>query len=139
MFKILHKKQLSLLLLAVLLITVNLSGFLILVKAGPHVPEDHVNNNWHWGVDAGDEIYFEVEVVLTNASSGEVNLMFKDIWIYNITSIENITLDWFGMGLNDFSRVNATQCYFNVSKGELEAYGPPSEFALFGYNNSDPI
>ena len=139
MFKILHKKQLSLLLLAVLLITVNLSGFLTLVKAGPYVPEDHVNNNWHWGVDVGDELYWEVDVVLTNASSGEINLMFKDIWIYNITSIENITLDWFGMGLNEFSLVNATQCYQNVTEGVIEPYGPPSEFALFGYNASDSI
>ncbi|NVM46513.1 MAG: hypothetical protein HWN79_16525 [Candidatus Lokiarchaeota archaeon] len=139
MIKILHKKQLSLLLLAVLLITLNLSGFLTIVKAGPHVPEDHANNDWHWGIDVGDELYWEVDVVLTNASSGEINLMFKDIWIYNITSIENVTLDWFGMGLNEFSLVNATQCYHNVTEGVIEPYGPPSEFALFGYNASDSI
>ncbi|MBY9016169.1 MAG: hypothetical protein KGD68_10790, partial [Candidatus Lokiarchaeota archaeon] len=80
---------------------------------------------------------WEVEMILTNASNDEVTMMFRDIWIYNITSIENVTTDW--LGINDFSLVNATQCYFNVTEEELEPYGAPSEFALFGYNNSDTI
>jgi len=115
----------------------NLSTLLTSVKAGPYVPEEHVYNGWHWGVDVGDELYWEVEMILTNASNGEVTMMFKDIWIYNITSIENVTTDW--LGVNEFSLVNASQCYFNVTEGELESEGDPMEFALFGYNNSDTI
>ena len=117
--------------------TINLSVFFTSVKAGPFVPEEHASNGWHWGVDAGDELYWEVEFTLTNISSGEVTMMFKDIWIYNITSIENVTTDW--LGINDFSLVNATQCYYNVTEGELETYGSPMELALFGYNSSDTI
>ncbi|TET03254.1 MAG: hypothetical protein E3J90_02020 [Promethearchaeota archaeon] len=116
---------------------INLGVLLTSVKAGPYVPEEHVYNGWHWGVDVGDELYWEVEMILTNASNDEVTMMFKDIWIYNITSIENVTTDW--LGVNEFSLVNATQYYFNVTEGELESYGDPMEFALFGFNNSDTI
>ncbi|MFX0047918.1 MAG: hypothetical protein ACFE8G_07090 [Candidatus Hermodarchaeota archaeon] len=126
-----------LILFTALLITLNINGFLTSVKAGPYVPEDHINNSWHWGVDVSDELYWEVEVILTNESSGEITMMFKDIWIFNITSIENVTIDW--LGLNYFSQVNATQCYYNVTEGVLKPYSPPSEFALFGYNSSDSI
>ena len=116
---------------------INLSAFFTSVKAGPYVPEEHVYNGWHWGVDVGDELYWEVEMILTNASNDEVTMMFKDIWIYNITSVENVTTDW--LGVNEFSQVNATQYYFNVTEGELESYDDPMEFALFGFNNSDTI
>ncbi|MFX1496196.1 MAG: hypothetical protein ACFFBH_01585 [Promethearchaeota archaeon] len=74
---------------------------------------------------------------MTNYTTSEVELMFKDIWIYNITAIGNVTIDW--LGINSFSQVNATQCYYNTTSGELVAYDAPSEFALFGYNSSDPI
>jgi len=132
-----HKTKLILILLAVLVTTINLSMLFTSVKAGPYVPEEHVNNGWHWGVDVGDELYWELELILTNASSGEVTMMFRDIWIYNITSIENVTIDY--LGVNEFSLVNATQCYYNLTEGELESNDDPSEFALFGYNNSDSI
>ncbi|MBY9010207.1 MAG: hypothetical protein KGD74_10115 [Candidatus Lokiarchaeota archaeon] len=132
-----YRTKLILILLMVLVTSINLSMLFTLIKAGPYVPEEHANNGWHWGVDVGDELYWEVEIILTNASSGEVTMMFRDIWIYNITSIENITTDW--LGVNEFSLVNATQSYYNVTEEELEPYGAPSEFALFGYNNSDTI
>ncbi len=123
--------------LLIFIAAINLSAFFTSVKAGPYVPEEHAYNDWHWGIDVGDELYWEVEVITTNGSSGEVIMMFRDIWIYNITSIENVTTDW--LGVNDFSLVNATQCYYNVTEGELEPYGGPLEFALFGYNSSDTI
>ena len=116
---------------------INLSALFTSVKAGPYVPEEHMYNGWHWGVDVGDELYWEVEMILTNASNDEVTMMFRDIWIYNITSIENVTTDW--LGVNEFSLVNATQNYYNVTEGELESYNDPMEFALFGFNNSDTI
>jgi len=130
-------KQIVLIVLAVFLTTFNLSGLFSPVKAGPDIPEEHNNNGWHWGIDIGDELYWEVEVVITNYSSGDVTMMFKDIWIYNITSIENVTFDW--LGVNEFSQVNATQCYHNITEGVIVPYGPSSEFISFGYNNSDSI
>ncbi|MFX0076104.1 MAG: hypothetical protein ACFE96_11715 [Candidatus Hermodarchaeota archaeon] len=107
------------------------------VKAGPDIPMLHPNNGWHWGVDEGDQLYYETEFIITNASNGEVIVMFKDLWIYNITSIENVTLDY--LGVNDFSQVNATQCFYNLTSAEIEAYDEPYEFALYGFNNSDTI
>lgn len=107
------------------------------VRAGPDIPIPHPNNGWHWGIEEGEQLYYEIEVILSNTSTGEVNLMFKDIWIYNITSIENVTRDWHGV--NDFSQVNATQCYYNLTDDELEAYNEPTELALFGYDNLDDI
>ncbi len=116
-----------------------LCSFSLNVQAGPPIPEPDPNNGWHWGVDVGDQIYFEGEFILTNSTNGEVYSMWKDIWIYNITTIEDVIIDW--LGTHEFSQVNATQCYYNVTEGELEAYydGYSSEIALFGYDSTDPI
>ncbi|MFW9999135.1 MAG: hypothetical protein ACFE88_03380 [Candidatus Hermodarchaeota archaeon] len=113
------------------------SFFILKTQAGPYIPEQHANNQWHWEVDVGDQLYFEGEFVVANGTTGKVEKMFKDIWIYNITSIVNTTVDW--LGSNEVSVINAAQCYYNVSSGELEAYYPPSEFAFFGYNSTDSI
>ena len=113
------------------------SNFSFNVNAGPNVPIANPNNGWHWGVDVGDELYYEVEFIVTNISTGEKNLMFRDIWIYNISSIENVTLDW--LGVNDFSQINTTQYYYNLTADKLEPLGESSEYALFGYNDSDLI
>jgi len=137
MKKVRTKKQSIVILLIILFSAVNLSFMATMIKAGPYIPEEHANNSWYWGVDVGDEFYWEVEIITTNASSGEVTMMFKDIWIYNITSIQNVTIDY--LGVNEFSLVNATQCYYNLTTDEIEPYDDPSEFALFGYNNSDDI
>ncbi|MFX0028004.1 MAG: hypothetical protein ACFE8B_02250 [Candidatus Hermodarchaeota archaeon] len=114
-----------------------ISSFSLNGKAGPAIPEPDPENGWHWDVNAGDELYYETEFIITNASTGEVSGMWRDIWIYNITSIENVTIDW--LGVHEFSQVNATQCYYNVTSGELEPYWDSQEFALFGYNSTDPI
>lgn len=106
-------------------------------RGGPYIPEPHPNNKWHWGVDEGDHLYFESEFILTNTSTGEIYSMWKDIWIYNITSIGNVTVDWLGTTL--VSQVNASQCYYNITSAEFESYGYESEIALFGYNSTDPI
>jgi len=114
-----------------------LSSLFTNVKGGPYVPESHADNEWHWDVDVGDQMYFEGEYILSNATTGEVFMMYKELMIYNITSIENITTNW--LGSSQFSQVNATQCYYNVTSDKLEAYGPSSEIALFGYNSTDTI
>jgi hypothetical protein len=134
--KMVRRNKRSLLLFLILFPTVlMLSTFIAKTQAGPYVPESNPNNRWHWEVDAGDQLYFEGEFILTNASTGEVYMMWRDIWIYNITAISNVTLNW--LGLNQFSQINATQCYYNVSSGEIESYGYESEIALFGYNHTD--
>jgi len=114
-----------------------LCSFSLSVQAGPVIPEPDPENGWHWDVDVGDQIYFEGEFILTNSTNGEVYAMWKDIWIYNITTIEDVIIDW--LGTHEFSQVNATQCYYNVTDGvnELEAYDESSELALFGYDTLD--
>jgi hypothetical protein len=114
-----------------------LSSFSLNTKAAEYIPESDPNNGWHWDITVGDQLYYETEFVITNASTGEVSGMWRDIWIYNITSIENVTINW--LGVNQFSQVNATQCYNNITSGELEPYWDSQEFALFGYDSSDPI
>jgi hypothetical protein len=114
-----------------------LSTFITNAYGGPYIPESDPKNGWHWDVNVGDQLYFETELILTNVSTGAIDMMFKDIWIYNITKIENRTIDW--LGINQFSQVNATMCYYNVTEGELETYGYSSELALFGYHSADSI
>ena len=134
-----NKKKLKIttILLLVLASFAAFNRYIFSANAGPNIPISHPNNGWHWGVDVGDELYYELEVVLSNATTGEINDMFKDIWIYNITSIENVTIDW--LGLTEFSRVNTTQYYNNVTSDKLEPLYGPSEFAIFGFNDSNII
>ncbi len=128
----------------ILLITIPtllaLSSLMTNVQGGPDdIPVAHPNNAWHWDVAEGDQIYFEGEFILTNATTGEIYMMFKDIWIYNITAIGNVTIDA-GYGLREYSQINATSCYYNLTADEIEAYDSyPQELALFGYHDADPI
>ncbi len=130
-------KRILLILLISLPTVMILSSLITNVRGGPNVPEPHADNGWHWDVDVGDHMYFEAEFIIANASTGEVFSMFKTILIYNITSIEDVTLDW--LGTHQFSQVNTTQYYYNVTADELEDYGPSEEIALFGYNSTDSI
>ncbi len=124
-------------LLLVLPTIIALNSFIPKTQAGPAIPEPDPQNGWHWDVDEGDQLYFEGEFIITNLTSGEVAMMWKDIWIYNITSIEDVIVNW--SGVHEFSQVNATQCYYNVTSGMLESYEySNSEIALFGYNSTDP-
>ncbi|MHA2051780.1 MAG: hypothetical protein ACW986_19375, partial [Promethearchaeota archaeon] len=113
------------------------SSLIANAQGGPVIPEPDPDNGWHWDVDVGDHMYFEGEFILSNATTGEIFNMWRDIWIYNITSISDVTIDW--LGAHEFSQVNASQCYYNVTDDELESYGYASEIALFGYNSTDPI
>jgi hypothetical protein len=107
------------------------------VIGGPDIPEESDYNGWHWGVDVGDKLYFEAEFIMENLTSGEVVAMFRDIWIYNISSIENVTMEW--LGFHEFSVVNSTRCYYDPDTMELNAWTAPEEYAIFNYNESDPI
>lgn len=53
-----------------------MSSFVPIVHTGPYVPEDDPNNEWHWQVDEGDTIILEGEFIISNASTGEVVMMF---------------------------------------------------------------
>lgn len=130
-------KRIIVLLLIFLTTTMTFSFLILNTQAGPFIPEKHVDNQWHWDVNEGDQLYFEGEFIIANGTTGEVEMMFKDIWIFNITSIENRTVDW--LGKNEVSQVNATQCYYNVTSDELEPYDYSMEIALFGYNSTDTI
>ncbi|MFX0042268.1 MAG: hypothetical protein ACFE8L_05095, partial [Candidatus Hodarchaeota archaeon] len=130
-------KQYVLILLVTIPTLLALSSLMTNVQGGPDdIPVAHPNNAWHWEVAEGDQIYFEGEFILTNATTGEIYMMFKDIWIYNITAIGNVTIDA-GYGVREYSQINATSCYYDLS--ELEAYDDPQELALFGYHDADPI
>ena len=126
--QIFKRKKLVLLSLLVLFTTLMIFSSLIAnVQGGTYIPEPHSDNGWHWDVDVGDQMYFEGEFVLTNATTGEIFMMWRDIWIYNITSIGNVTIDW--LGVHEFSQVNATQCYYNVT--DDEPIGDTSSLEIF--------
>ncbi|MFX0043355.1 MAG: hypothetical protein ACFE8L_10620 [Candidatus Hodarchaeota archaeon] len=133
-------KQYVLILLITIPSLLALSSLMTNVQGGPDdIPVAHPDNAWHWEVAEGDQIYFEGEFILTNATTGEIYMMFRDIWIYNITDIGNVTIDA-GYGVRDYSQINATRCYYNSTAGEIEAYDSyPQELALFGYHDADPI
>jgi hypothetical protein len=136
--KKLHKGRLS-----ILLTLLMVSSFLMVftyfpaVVAGPDIPMESEYNGWHWGVEVGDELYFEAEVIMKNMSSGEVVAMFRDIWIYNISSIENVTMEW--LGFHEFSVVNATRCYYDPDTMDLFTWTSSEEYAIFNFNETDPI
>ncbi|MEJ2295856.1 MAG: hypothetical protein P8Y23_13960, partial [Candidatus Lokiarchaeota archaeon] len=129
--------------ISIILTLLTLTSFLTVfsyfpvVFGGPDIPEESEYNGWHWGVDVGDELYFEAEVIIKNMTSGEIFRMFRDIWIYNISSIENVTMEW--LGIHDFSVVNATRCYYDPDTMEIHAWSNPEEYAVFNYNKTDSI
>ena len=125
---------LTLLMISTLLIVFN---YLPTVLAGPDIPEESQYNGWHWGVDVDDKLYFEAEFTVENFTTGEVVAMFRDIWIYNISSIENVTMEW--LGIHEFSVVNASRCYYDPITMEIHAWTAPEEYAIFNYNETDPI
>lgn len=134
----LQKSRISIILTLLLLTTflTVISSFPV-VLGGPDIPEESEYNGWHWGIDVGDDLYFEVEVTMKNMTSGEVVRMFRDIWIYNISSIENVTMEW--LGIHEFSVVNATRCYYDPDTMEIHAWSDPEEYAIFNYNETDSI
>ena len=127
--------------ISIILTLLALTSFLTVISSfpvvlgGPDIPEESEKSSWHWGVDVGDELYFEVQFTLKNMTSGEIVRMFRDIWIYNISSIENMTMEW--LGIQEFSVVNATRCYYDPDTMEIFAWSDPEEYAIFNYNETD--
>ena len=68
-------KRIFLILLISLPTVMILSSLITNVRGGPNVPEPHADNGWHWDVDVGDHMYFEGEFILTNATTGEIQVI----------------------------------------------------------------
>ena len=116
------------------------SSIITTVKADTYIDvENYGDNQWHWGVDEGDTIIFEVEFTISDPGTGNLIQQFKDIWIYNISSIINVS-KIFGPSNLVFSEVNSTRLYYNSSLDTLEPIENDSQtLAEFALNNSHPV
>ena len=114
-----------------------ISQFSFSIVATSNIPYEHQKNGWHWEVDEGEMLFFEVEFEMRNATTKEYMNSFKDIWIYNITSIENSTMDYFGV--DNFSKVIVDQLYYNTSIKGFMIFKTNISMAMFNYNNSHPF
>ena len=81
-----RNKIITLILILLFPTILSLGSFVTNTRAGPAIPEDDPMNNWRWGIDVGDKLMFEMEMVYTNLSSQEVQKMVRSTEIYNITS-----------------------------------------------------
>ena len=90
--KSLRKIKCITLIIAIIFPMIVFSSFFTNVKGETYIDVDNFNDNlWHWGVDKGDTIMFEIEFSISNQTSGKLLQQFKDLMIYNISSIENVT------------------------------------------------
>ena len=82
------RKNKSIILILVILFqsALILGSLLISAKAVEYIPTGpDPNNNWHWGVDVGDLIMFENEMIVTYNDTGEIIAKYRNIEILNIT------------------------------------------------------
>ncbi len=132
-----RNKIITLILILLFPTILSLGSFITNVKAGPVIPENDPRNDWHWGVDVGDKLMFEMEMVVTNYTSQEVTNMYRNTEIYNITSIDNVTGDLYGFyPFQNLSKI-LIDLLWEDSVGVLSA-SPATDrpFAAFGYNKT---
>lgn len=136
--KSLSLKKQVILILMLLLPTIALFGSVISrVNAGPMVPEPDPKNGWHWGVDEGDILMYEFENIFTNWSNGEVLAKYRNIMIFNITSITDVTTDHSGLyPLRNYSQLEVTLLWENPVN-QLESSGMVWPMGYFGYHPGD--
>ena len=109
------------------------------VNAGPMVPEPDPKNGWHWGVDEGDIMMFEIEFIVSNFTTKEIITMYKNIFIWNISSIDNVTgAPNFLWTNQNFSQITIDVLWENPV-GQLENSGNSIPMGYFGYNSTHPI
>ncbi len=140
--KIIKRKKLILLTLLILFpTTVILSSLITPVNAGPQIPNDHPNNKWHWGVDVGDTIMYEMELIVTNMTNQQITNMYRNREIYQISAINNMSGDYMGLYPDhNFSVVMMDRLWENETVGVLSPVpGPSTPLAFFGYNDSAPV
>ena len=117
------------------------SSFITNAKADTYIDvENYGDNQWHWGVDEGDKIMFEIEFAISDPGTGNLIQQFKDLMIFNISTIENVTKSISGSNLV-FSQVNTTTLYYN-SSSSLDPLEPLEDdtqmIAEFSLNYSHP-
>ncbi|MFX0136919.1 MAG: hypothetical protein ACFFDN_24995 [Candidatus Hodarchaeota archaeon] len=129
------KIQILVILILFFSVTIVLSSFITSVRAGPTIPvEPHPENSWHWGVDEGDIIMFEVESIITNFTSKEIITKYRNIFIWNISSIENVTGTFDSLwSTQEFSELNVTWLWENPV-GVLENSGMTMPIGYFGFH-----
>ena len=132
-----RKNKTKLLIILLLLPTImSLGSFITNARAGPDIPEDNPNNSWHWGVDEGDMLILETEIIGTNFGTGGVTMM-RNFDIFNITSIINETGDYMSLYPNqEFSKVMVDQLWEDSVGGLSPSPLPNDPIASFGYNDT---
>ena len=132
-------KGLTLIIAIIIPMMMVFSTFLTNAKADTFIDvENYGDDQWHWGVDEGSKIMFEIEFVISDPETGDLVQQFKDLMIFNISSIVNITKLVSGLELV-FSQVNSTRLYYNSSLDTLEPINDDtSMMAEFALNNSHP-
>ncbi len=133
-------KGLTLIIVIIIPMMMVFSTFLTNAKADTYIDvENYGDDQWHWGVDEGDMIMFEIEFVISDPGTGNLIQQFKDLMIFNISSIENVTKLVSGLELV-FSQVNSTRLYYNSSLDTLEPLDDDTQMiAEFSLNNSHPV
>ena len=132
-------KGLMLLIAIIIPMMMVFSSIVITAKADTYIDvENYGDNQWHWGVDEGNTIMFEIEFVISEPGTGKLIQQFKDLMIYNISSITNVSKMVDGFNLV-FSEVNTTRLYYNSSLGALEPLENDAQtIAEFALNSSHP-
>lgn len=109
-----------------------LSGFLVQnVAAGPDIPvRPDPTNNWHWGVDVGDN-YTHLQEYMVEEEDGTVK-EGKAIVTTNITNIANTTEDF-----QEFSYLQGEYIYYNVSQDKIVPLQDSAHnITKFGWNST---
>ena len=138
--KNLRKIKCMMLIIAIIIpMMIVFSSFITNTKADTYIDVENYNDNqWHWGVDKGDLIYFETEFSMSDPVTGNLILHFKDLSIYNISSIENVTKNVSGLNLV-YSQINTTNLYYNSTIKDLVPLGDSMLQAEFALNSSHPV
>ncbi|MHA1291251.1 MAG: hypothetical protein ACTSQJ_01125 [Promethearchaeota archaeon] len=96
-------------------------------------------NEWYWDFDEGNIIMFEHEIRLVNQSQPNQVITFKQILIYNITTIKNVTMNFLSLG-QQVSIVNGTEYYYNLTTSKIEPVTQKENtLGVFGSNSTDLI
>ncbi len=132
-------KCMTLIIAIIIPMMIGFSSFITNAKADTYIDvENYGDNQWHWGVDEGDTIMFEVEYILSDPDTGNLLHQFKDIMIYNVSSIENVTKNVSGENLV-YSHVNTTRLYYNTTLDALIPLENSKLLAEFSLNNTHPL
>ncbi|MFX1500095.1 MAG: hypothetical protein ACFFDH_03925 [Promethearchaeota archaeon] len=110
------------------------------VHAKEYIPEENIDNAWHWhdDIQLDELLIYEFEVLGKNLTSDSMIAMSKELRIYNITGFSNETSQF---GFGDISYINGTWNYYNCTSDKIipESFPfgeTPHNIAGFGFNSS---